>query len=104
MRDAPTTAAPTKGRPQVQPEMTALFDSFLFLLLVGPSSTEDIRHRVIPFVTGVLEELVTIVACEGDEYCPRPGPRFWINDRCFVVQGLLVDARETFDHFQIFAV
>src|SRR4029453_6223944 len=63
---------------------------------------EDVLHREISFVAGVLEDR-TLGALHRDLPSPRPGERLRIVDRELVEKRALIGARESLDHAQVFA-
>jgi len=69
-------------------------------LLFGASSTEEIRHAVIPLVTRIL---IYRPRCPRQGNCYRPGSRKcrWIVDCVLVVDRVSVDSCEAFDQVQV---
>src|SRR5207244_5591803 len=73
-------------------------------LLCRPGATENIAHRVIPFVAGVFDHLIIVVLLERNEEGPRLRPGLLIDDRGAVVERVLSGARELLDDLQLIAV
>src|SRR3989442_1526663 len=68
------------------------------LLLLGAGCAQDVRHRIVPFVTRVFEQ-----AAVGLGHRRRDGPRFReyprIVDRELVINRVRVDPSEALDEF-----
>src|SRR4030095_13640518 len=70
-------------------------------LLVGARAAEDVPHRVVPLVTGVLEDLfLLLVALQGHTDRPRLGEGRWVVDGHGVVDRVGADSREALDEAQ----
>src|SRR6266566_4919100 len=69
-------------------------------LLFGASSTEQIRHAVIPLVTRVLIYRPRRPR-QWNRYCPGPCECRWIVDCILVVDRVSVDSCEAFDQMQV---
>ncbi len=64
-----------------------------------------VSHEVITFVAGVLEQSITrLTTPERKRDLPRLREHLWIFDHRFVIDGVLVDDREPFNHMQGIAV
>ena len=64
-----------------------------------------VSHEVIAFVAGVLEQSITrLTTPERKRDLPRLREHLWIFDHRFVIDGVLVDDREPFNHMQGIAV
>src|SRR5678815_4118705 len=74
------------------------------LFLRRPRPTEDVGHRVVAFVAGVLKKLIAGLANQRHGDGPWPDPRFGIVHRGFILQGVLCRSRKTLRNFQRFAV
>src|SRR5438093_8577578 len=73
----------------------------LELSLVGSRAAEDVRHRVVPLVTRILEHSVLGMAFERQRDLPGTDPDLRICDRRLVLNGVRVDAGQTFDQSKV---
>src|SRR5262249_52647236 len=70
-------------------------------LLLGPSSSEDACHGVIPLVTRILKHRSRNFR-HGHRSFPGFRPHRWIVDREFVEERVGVDTPKAFDDMEVF--
>src|ERR1700677_1055146 len=76
----------------------------LLLLFFGTSSTKNIAHGNVAFMTRVFEKLIMLIAREGNKDGPRLGPGLGIVDGDLVVERVGTDPSEALRQFHIRAV
>src|SRR5580704_4728666 len=72
--------------------------------LFGASSAQDIRHRVVALVAGVLVNLIAGLLRDREFHGPGSCERLRIGHRDCVLDRAVAHARESFHQTQIFAV
>src|SRR5881394_2746377 len=76
-----------------------------FLFLFGRAhAAENIGHRVIAFVAGILEKLILVVLFQLHEDSPRSCPCLLVIHGYPVFHTVVADSRESFGHSQLLAM
>src|SRR5262249_18871337 len=73
-------------------------------LFSSAAAAKDIGDGFVPFVAGILEDLIIRFAAEGNGDFPRPCIDIGIVDGDFVIDGVCIDAREAFHDVEGFTL